>query len=127
MAKSFTPEEREILESSPYVKRVGDNQLSYKKEYYYQLYLMMEEGFELEEALENVGTPITILGDARAQMIKHRAYRRAKEGKLLPPKPVKEPSTESTAVKRVLELEEEVERLKQENEFLKKKRLLDRR
>lgn len=126
MAELFTAEERALLESSPYVKRAGETQLTYEKEYYYQLFLLMQDGFEFEEALENVGTPISILGESRAQALKYRTLKYAKEGKLVTPTLVKEPSAESTAVKRMLELEDEVERLKQENAFLKKKRQLDR-
>lgn len=117
----FTAEEREILESSPYIKRVGKNQLTYKKEYYYQLYLMMEEGFEWEEALENVGTPISIIGEKRGSTIKYRTLELAREGKLLPPKPTEESSEESNVAKRMIELENENLKLKQEIEFLKKR------
>ena len=81
MAELFTAEERALLESSPYVKRAGETQLTYEKEYYYQLFLLMQDGFEFEEALENVGTPISILGESRAQALKYRTLKYAKERK----------------------------------------------
>ena len=127
MAKSFTAEEREILESSTYVKSVGETQLAFEKGYHYQLFSLMDDGIEFEEALDKLGTPLSIIGETRAKAIKDRALAFGKKGKLVPPSSVNEQMTESDAVKRIIELEQEHERLKQENEFLKRKRQIDQK
>lgn len=127
MAKSFTAEERKILELSPYVKSVGETQLAFEKGYHYQIFSLMEEGAEFKEALDKIGTPISIIGETRAKTIKDRALAFGKKGKVVPTTSVNEPMTESDAVKRIIELEQEHERLKQENEFLKRKRQIDQK
>lgn len=118
---AFTKEEIQILQKSPYVKEVKPHRIEYGKPFYQEFWRVRSKGYTAEEALDFLGLSSEIVGKDRVKSIDKRARELYEEGILF-----KDEIEEKTSlVKQLDEHKREIKKLKQENEFLKKKKLID--
>lgn len=116
----FTEDELNILKKSPYILGVTPHQISYGRLFFQEYWRITQLGFSREETLEFLGLDPNILGDERVMSIGKRVKKMIQEGTLY------DEETDSTLSisEQLRQKDSEIERLRQEVEFLKKKKLL---
>jgi len=128
--KRFTLYEQRILMDNPYVERVSETTITYSMEFKERFALEYAAGKPPSIILQECGFDTTMLGKERRRSLTKRIKKYA-----LRPGGFNDARKESTGRPRVKELsdsekiqrlEHQVRYLKQENEFLKKIRFLDR-
>lgn len=114
----FTPEQVEQLKKNKYVKRVSEKAITYTEEFKEIFIKEYNTGKLCSQILIEMGFDPKVLGIARIKSISDRTRKQAKR-----PEGFKDTrSTESgRPIERELSPEEQMERLKQENEILKAK------
>lgn len=116
----FTEEEIVILEQSPYILGVTTKQISYGRLFYQEYWRILQLGFTSKETFEFLGLDPEIVGARRITMIHIRVRGMAKKGTLYD----EEADTTTSIAEQLKQKDSEIERLRQEVEFLKKKSLL---
>jgi len=129
--KLFTAEEIEILQENPYVKKVSEKAITYTdemKEYFIREY---EGGKTPSQIIRSAGFDMSMLGEDRVKSLSKRFKKMAKR-----PEGLRDLRKGGRGRPRTKELtpEEEIQRLKhrikyleQENEFLKKIEIVDKK
>ena len=114
----FTPEQVEQLKKNKYVKHVSEKAITYTEEFKEVFMMEYNSGKLRSQILIEMGFDPKVLGVARIKSISDRTRKQAKR-----PEGFKDTrSTESgRPLERELSPEEQMERLKQENEILKAK------
>ena len=114
----FTPEQVEQLKKNKYVKHVSEKAITYTEEFKEVFMMEYNSGKLRSQILIEMGFDPKVLGVARIKSISGRTRKQAKR-----PEGFKDTrSTESgRPLERELSPEEQMERLKQENEILKAK------
>ena len=114
----FTPEQVEQLRKNKYVKHVSEKAITYTEEFKEVFLLEYNSGKIPSQILTEMGFDIKVLGSSRVRKISERTKKQS-----LRPEGFKDTrSTESgRPLERELSPEEQMERLKQENEILKAK------
>lgn len=114
----FTPEQVEQLRKNKYVKHVSEKAITYTEEFKEVFLLEYNSGKIPSQILTEMGFDIKVLGSSRVKKISERTKKQS-----LRPEGFKDTrSTESgRPLERELSPEEQMERLKQENEILKAK------
>ncbi len=129
MKKPFTPKEIKELKKSPYVTRVSNTSITYSKTFKEEFIRLYQEGLTPTEIFKELGLAPDIVGYQRisgaAQRFKQYAERPEGFANLTtePEARKKRPKSDAQKIK---ELEHQVALLTQENQFLKKKRTIDR-
>ena len=128
--RKFTPEEQEILRDNPYVEKVSEGVITYTKEFRERFAMEYATGKPPSIILRDCGFDHKMLGKKRQNSIVRRTknYSQRIEGfgdirKESSGRPRVKELSDSEKIQR---LEHQVRYLKQENEFLKKIRFLDR-
>lgn len=116
----FTEEEIDILRQSPYILGVTTKQISYGRLFYQEYWRIFQLGFSSQEAFEFLGLDPEIVGERRIIMVHIRVRDLAKKGRLYD----EEADTTTSIAEQLKQKDSEIERLRQEVEFLKKKKLL---
>jgi hypothetical protein len=114
----FTPEQVEQLKKNKYVKHVSEKAITYTEEFKEVLMMEYNSGKLPSQILTEMGFNYKVLGERRIATIVYNTKKQA-----LRPEGFKDTrSTESgRPLERELSPEEQMERLKQENEILKAK------
>jgi transposase-like protein len=128
--KKFTLDEQETLKENPYVERVSETTITYTKEFRERFALEYASGKTPSIILRECGFDPAMLGKERKKSLVKRTkkYAQRPEGfsdtrKENSGRPKVKELTDAENIQR---LEHQVRYLKQENEFLKKIRFLDR-
>lgn len=119
---SFTEEEVAKLKESPYVQNVFPNRIIYGEVFEREYHRLMNEGVHRLDAFELLGLDPNIIGKYRVKDYHHNYIARLKSDS----KRIEQFNSE-TVSEELNKLRHEVEVLRQENEFLKKKRQIDAR
>ena len=128
--KKFTLDEQEALRDNPYVERVSETTITYTQEFRERFALEYAAGKAPSIILRECGFDPAVLGKDRKDSLVKRTKQYAHR-----PEGFSDTRKESTGRPRLKELtdaeniqrlEHQVRYLKQENEFLKKIRFLDR-
>ena len=129
--KRFTPDEQREIRANPYVARVSETTITYTKEFKERFALGYAAGKPPSIILRECGFDHTVLGRRRIDGLVRRTKtcsqrpegfndtRKENSGR-------QKIEKELTDAERIRRLEHQVRYLKQENEFLKKIRFLDR-
>ena len=114
----FTPEQVEQLKKNKYVKHVSEKAITYTEEFKEVFMLEYNSGKLPSQILTEMGFDCSVLGRNRIENISNRTRKQS-----IRPEGFKDTrSTESgRPLERELSPEEQMERLKQENEILKAK------
>lgn len=114
----FTPEQVEQLRKNKYVKHVSEKAITYTEEFKEVFMLEYNSGKLPSQILSEMGFDYKVLGEIRVNNITQRVKKQS-----IRPEGFKDTrSTESgRPLERELSPEEQMERLKQENEILKAK------
>jgi len=114
----FTPEQVEQLRKNKYVKHVSEKAITYTEEFKEVFMLEYNSGKLPSQILTEMGFDYKVLGEIRVNNITQRVKKQS-----IRPEGFKDTrSTESgRPLERELSFEEQMERLKQENEILKAK------
>jgi len=114
----FTPEQVEQLRKNKYVKHVSEKAITYTEEFKEVFMLEYNSGKLPSQILTEMGFDYKVLGEIRVNNITQRVKKQS-----IRPEGFKDTrSTESgRPLERELSSEEQMERLKQENEILKAK------
>lgn len=121
MKTSFTAEEIERLKQSPYILNVTEKQIIYGDIFHQEFWRLYQRGFKTSEIFRILGLDPDIVGSERMKAAAYNIKKRAEKGELFNGD-AKEPLSIAEQLK---EQARQIEYLKQENEFLKKKRLID--
>ena len=116
--KLFSEQEIEILRQNKYVKRVGSKGITYTDELKQYSIAKAEEGFLSTEIFEMAGFDLTIIGRTRAQKALDRWKRAYKKSGAMGLQDTRIGSS-GRPLERELSLEEQLEREKAKNKFLK--------
>ncbi len=116
----FTEEEINILKQSPYILGATSKQISYGRLFYQEYWRISQLGFTRREAFEFLGLDPNILGSERIRRVHFRVQEMAKKGTLYDV----ESDTTTSIAEQLKQKDSEIERLRQEVEFLKKKKIL---
>ncbi|MCL2336047.1 MAG: transposase [Firmicutes bacterium] len=128
--RKFTPEDQRALEANPYVARVSETTITYTEEFKERFALEYAAGKAPSIILREHGFDTAVLGrDRKDSLVKRiKAYsqrpsgfRDTRKGGAGRPR-----IKDLTDAEKIQRLEHQVKYLKQENEFLKKIRYLDR-
>lgn len=129
-AKRFTPDEQRALKDNPYVEKVSETTITYTTEFKERFALEHAAGKPPAAILREYGFDTAVLGKKRKDSLVRRTreysqrysgFSDARKGSSGRPK-----IRELTDAENIQRLEHQVRYLKQENEFLKKIRFLDR-
>lgn len=117
----FTDEEVKILKRSPYIRQVTNTKISYGKLFYQEFWRIRQLGYTSEEAFDFLGLDPNIVGEMRIQKLNSRIRIVAQKKELY------EDESEGTIpiAQQLKQKDSEIKRLRQEVDFLKKKKLLD--
>jgi len=115
---SFTDEEVNRLKRSPYILKVSKHQISYGSLFFQEFWRMTQEGYSSKEAFDFLGLDPEIAGEDRIHQVARRAKKMADKGELY------EEDVDGTLsiAELIKQKDSEIERLRQENKFLKKKK-----
>lgn|SRR5699024_8594864 len=111
---TYSDEEIRILKESPYLERVSDKQLTYGRVFYKELDRLCKQGYTAKESMKILGIPESLLTSNRVRKIKAACKKFMEE--------LVEEDPNKTISREMAELRAENTFLKQEAEFLKKKR-----
>jgi hypothetical protein len=117
----FTDEEMELLKKSPYIENVLRTRLTYGKLFYQEYWRIRELGYTAREAFDFLGVDPDIVGEARIRKVNTRVKEMVRKNELY------ENGSEGTLsiAQQLKQKENQIKRLEQEVEFLKKKKMLD--
>lgn len=118
--KTFTEAEIKQLKLSPYVQNVFSDRIVYGEVFEREYHRLIGEGVNHFDAFELLGLDLDIVGRVRVKKY-HYNYQKRLESN---PKRAAQYNNQ-TVSEELDRLRNEVELLKQENEFLKKKRQID--
>ena len=116
----FTEEELKELKQSPYILNVTNQQISYGRLFFQEYWRILQLGFTPSETFEFLGLNPQIVGEERIEKVRKRVQQMAKKGTLYD----EEADTTTSIAEQLNQKDSEIERLRQEVEFLKKKKLL---
>lgn len=126
----FTKEQQEQLRVNPYIKNISEKAITYTKEFRENFSMEYQSGKLPSCILREMGIDPQVIGVKRKDSIVQRSkqYELRNEGfEDARAKKVGRPTTKNlTDVEKLKQLEQKVQYLKQENEFLKKNIQLDR-
>ncbi|MBA5729193.1 hypothetical protein HW423_05275 [Aerococcaceae bacterium INB8] len=113
----YSPEEVQILSTSPYIDSVSERSVLYGDVFKQEFYLLTKQGHQPKEIFRSLGIDPLIVGDNAirvfTQKMKHYQPKLNEEGDMI------------ALSLSYVDLKKENEKLKFENKFLKKKRLID--
>lgn len=121
MESNYTEEEIEQLKQSPYIMNATKKQIAYGDIFYQEFWRLDQRGFETAEIFSILGVDPGIVGPTRMRKVAYSARQWAEKGgltKAVAEKPV-------SIAEQLNQQNRQIEFLKQENEFLKKKKLID--
>mgnify|MGYP002738045576 CR=1 FL=1 len=118
--RMFTEEELSQLRQSPYILSVTSRQISYGRLFYQEYWRISQLGFTPAETFEFLGLDPLIVGKERIKKVHSRIKKLAKKGTLYD----EEADTTTSIAEQLKQKDSEIERLRQEVEFLKKKKVL---
>lgn len=116
----FTEEELKELKQSPYILNVTNQQISYGRLFFQEYWRILQLGFTPSETFEFLGLNPQIVGEERIKQVNKRVQKMSKKGTLYD----EEADTTTSIAEQLNQKDSEIERLRQEVEFLKKKKLL---
>lgn len=116
----FTEEELDRLKQSPYILGATSKQISYGRLFFQEYWRISQLGFSSLETFEFLGLDPDILGEQRINRVHSRVREMAKKGILYD----EEADTTTSIAEQLRQKDSEIERLRQEVEFLKKKKVL---
>lgn len=116
----FTEEELKELKQSPYILNVTNQQISYGRLFFQEYWRILQLGFTPSETFEFLGLNPQIVGEERIKQVHKRVQKMSKKGTLYD----EEADTTTSIAEQLNQKDSEIERLRQEVEFLKKKKLL---
>lgn len=115
--KKYTPEQIELLRQSPYIMNVTENAVIYGDIFKQEFYLLAQKGFEAKEIYRILGLDPDIIGNEAILRL---------ESRMKEYQPTRNESGEPISYAHtMMALQKEVQQLRFENEFLKKKRIID--
>ena len=130
MAQKFTPEEQIELRANPYVERVSETTITYTEEFKERFALEYAAGRAPSIILRECGFDPAMLGKDRKDSLVKRTkdYAQRPDGfsDTRKENSGRQRVRELTEAENIQRLEHQIRYLKQENEFLKKIRFLDR-
>lgn len=113
----FTEKELNKLKQSPYIQSVTKRQISYGRLFFQEYWRILQLGFTSSETFEFLGLDPQIVGEERIKQVHKRVKRMAKKGTLYDA----EVDTTISIAEQLRQKDSEIERLRQEVEFLKKR------
>lgn len=116
----FTEEEIQKLKESPYILNVTANQISYGILFYQEYWRIKQLGYSGAETFEFLGLDPDIVGEIRIRKLHSRVKEMARKETLYD----KGADVTLSIAEQLKQKDSEIERLRQEVEFLKKKKLL---
>lgn len=116
----FTEEEIQKLKQSPYISNVTKGQISYGILFYQEYWRIQQLGYSREETFEFLGLDPNIVGEIRITKLHSRVKDMVRKEKLYD----KDSDVTLSIAEQLKQKDSEIERLRQEVEFLKKKKLL---
>lgn len=119
----YTDEQVKLLSQSPYILKVTNEQISYGKLFFQEYWKIIQKGFTHVEAFDFLGLDPDIVGIAAIRRVHSRVKDMADQGTLFN----QESEMTLSLAKQLKQKDEKIKRLQQEVEFLKKKKLLDRK
>lgn len=128
MKNIFTPKEITELKDSPYVTRVSETNITYSKQFKIEFIRLYNEGFTPREIYDELGLNPEIVGQNRINSAANRfkEYAQRPEGFAnLTTEPEARKKRPKSDAQKIKELKHQVALLTQENQFLKKKRVID--
>lgn len=117
----FTDEEMMQLRKSPYIENVLRSRLTYGKLFYQEFWRIRGLGYTANEAFDFLGLDPDIVGRDRIDRVNSRVKDMAQKNELY------DDGSEGTVsiAQQLKQKDSKIERLEQEVEFLKKKKMLD--
>lgn len=122
--KYFTEKQREELERNPYVEKASEKAITYSKKFKEKFEIEYDAGKMPSQILDEMGIDPKVLGRSRVKglVARMKKYKERAEGcrdnrKNNSGRPSTKKLSEAEKIKR---LEQKIEYLKQENEFIKK-------
>lgn len=116
----FTEEEMNKLKQSPYILGVTQKQISYGRLFFQEYWRIKQQGYSKKEVLDFLGLDPSILGEERVRTLDKRVNKMARDKTLYDA----DSDTTISISEQLKQKNNEIEKLRQENEFLKKKRNL---
>jgi len=118
---TFTDEEMKKIRRSPYIEKVMKNQITYGTIFFQEFWRIRGLGYTAKEAFDFLGLDPNIVGDDRVNRINTRVKKMAQKNELY------DDDSEGTLsiAQQLKQKDSEIKRLRQEVEFLKKKKMLD--
>lgn len=116
----FTEEEMNKLKQSPYILGVTQKQISYGRLFFQEYWRIKQQGYSKKEVLDFLGLDPSILGEERVRTLDKRVNKMARD------KTLYDADSDNTISisEQLKQKNNEIKKLRQENEFLKKKRNL---
>lgn len=121
MTSNFTDAEIEQLNQSPYIIGVTAKQITYGDIFHQEFWRLYQKGYTAPEIFHILGLDPDIVGAQRIKAAAYNIKKRAEKGELFKAD-AKAPISIS---ERLREKDQQIEQLQQENDFLKKKKLID--
>ena len=117
----FTDEEIRVLKKSPYIDNVFKHKIDYGKLFYQEYWRIRQLGYTGKETFDFLGLDPNIVGTDRIRSLEKRVKRLVQNNELY------DENNQGTVsiVQQLNEKDSEIKRLRQEVEFLKKKKMLD--
>lgn len=117
----FTDEEIHILKKSPYIDNVFKHKIDYGKLFYQEYWRIRQLGYTGKDTFDFLGLDPNIVGTERIRSLEKRVKRLVQNNELY------DENNQGTVsiVQQLNEKDSEIKRLRQEVEFLKKKKMLD--
>lgn len=117
----FTDEEIRILKKSPYIDNVFKHKIDYGKLFYQEYWRIRQLGYTGKDTFDFLGLDPNIVGTERIRSLEKRVKRLVQNNELY------DENNQGTVsiVQQLNEKDSEIKRLRQEVEFLKKKKMLD--
>ena len=116
----FTEEEINLLKQSPYILGATSKQISYGRLFFQEYWRISQLGFTPSEAFEFLGLDPNVVGAERIKKVHFRVQEMARKETLYDV----ETDTTTSIAEQLKQKDSEIERLRQEVEFLKKKKIL---
>lgn len=116
MAK-YTPEMIAELKQSPFIENVTENSITYGPVFEHEFYRLSQAGYKPEDIFRVLGVNPEFVGYDAVKAYAKRMKSYEPDGSLT--------DDSDSVFQTMLNLKREVERLRFENKFLKKKRLID--
>lgn len=117
----FTDEEIRILKKSPYIDNVFKHKIDYGKLFYQEYWRIRQLGYTGKDTFDFLGLDPNIVGTERIRSLEKRVKRLVQNNELY------DENNQGTVsiAQQLNEKDSEIKRLRQEVEFLKKKKMLD--